>query len=306
VRPQAEQASKQPPASKKASAPALAPAPKPPSSSGWPGNVPPLDAALQVVTGRAPPPKEFEDGTRSFLSSLAFAERAALHAHSPTGGSESLCWIVAVRWRLMAALATRPRSSEVTDTAALDQLLAEIDGTLASLSQLRDTEDPDLREACDSARASIARDAHDLIPTSSGPGVVQGADDVKQMRKALAEAAKSSKERPTGRFQAVTQGKKGKVFLALALAFFATGVVTTVRTLWPERPVPVPSLPDPPPNTEFLGERESGTVILHSTDGKPLDREALDRYRVEVEKDGATVQPLGPTQALITPTGSRR
>jgi hypothetical protein len=308
VRPRTEQASKQPIASEEASAPALAPAPGPPSSSGWPGNVPPLEQALRVVTDRAPPPTELEAGTRQFLSSLAFAERAALHDLSPSGGSQSLCWIVAIRWRLMAALATRPQSGEVTDPAALDQLLAEIDGTLASLSQLRDSDDPDLQQACDAARVSIARDVHKLIPTSSGRGVIEGADDVQQLRKALAVAAnaKAAKEPRPSRLRAITQGRNGKVALALALVFMASGLVTAVRGLWSDRPVPVPSLPAPPPNSEFLGDPESGTVILHSTNGKPLDREALDRYSVEAAKSGAAVQPLGPTQALITASGSAR
>jgi hypothetical protein len=206
----------------------------------------------------------------------------------------------------MAALATRPEPGEVADPAALDQLLAEIDGTLASLSQLRDTDDPDLQQACESARVSIARDVHKLIPTSSGRGVIEGADDVQQLRKALAVAAKSAKEPRPSRLRAITQGRNGKIALALALVCIASGLVTAVRDLWPARPLPVPSLPAPPPNTEFLGDPESGTVILHSIDGKPLEREALNRYSVEAAKSGAAVQPLGPTQALITASGSAR
>jgi hypothetical protein len=267
--------------------------------------VPPLEKALSILTNHTPPPAELTAGTREFLSSLSFAERAVLHAHSP--GTESLCFIVAVRWRLMAALATRPEGSITPDAAALDQLLAEIDGTLASLSQFSTADDPDLRQACDSARTAIARDVHQLIPTSSGPAAIQGADDVKRLRQALSAAAIFTKNNnQSGGLRIITRGKKGLVLAAVSLACIAGGVFSSMRTLWVEQLTPVPTLPDPPPGTELLGDPQSGTVILRSTDGNPLNGEALEHYRAQAAPKGVTLQRLGPNQALITADATAR
>ncbi len=303
-------AAKKPPTIQSSGSPKPAPvssAPEPsPTQSGaqgWLGGLPPPSIALKIVTGFVDPPPELRDATQSFLSSLTFAETAALHQSQPTGDIASLCSIVASRWRLMSALALRPQGEVAPDAAALEQLLQEVDGTLASLGKLKNSDDPDIREACDAARAALAKDVHKLLPMPTGAAPAAGepsaSDDLKQLRSALAAAAKSEKQAGKG-LHSVTQSKKTMAILAVGLISMATGTYSVVKAVRHDQAPPVPALPEPPPNTEVVGNPESGTVIVRSTNGKPIEHEALQQFKIRAANSGANVQMIGPTQALVT------
>lgn len=258
-----------------------------------------MSVAVDIVTGRREPPPALSAGTKALLSSLSFSERAALHQPHPSEDGDALRAIVATRWRLMGALTLRPSVETVPDPAAFEELLREADEQLAWLGKLKQSDDLDLREACDGARNALAKDVQKLLPTSSGPSSAakSATDDLKQLRKALAAAA--TNERKTGKgFSSVAQSKKAMVALAASIASLAMGAFTIVKALHEELPPPVPVLPAPPPNTELIGNPESGTVIVRSTDGKPIDPEALRNFTARA--NGATVQTIGPTQALVT------
>jgi hypothetical protein len=131
-----------------------------------------------------------------------------------------------------------------------------------------------------------------------GPGDESKAD-LKQLRNALAAAAKSEKRQAKG-VRGSGQTKRTIAAAALALVSVASIGFAATRFLSFEAPRPVPALPQPPPNTEVLGNPESGTVILRSTDGKPLEPVTFERFRASATAAGARVQLLGPTQALVT------
>jgi hypothetical protein len=92
---------------------------------------------------------------------------------------------------------------------------------------------------------------------------------------------------------------------AAGLVSVASGSYSVFKALHYDHAPPVPALPDPPPNTEVIGNPESGTVIVRSTNGKPIEREALQQFRVRAANSGANVQAIGPTQALVTAAKSR-
>jgi hypothetical protein len=259
-----------------------------------------LPIAIDIVTGRREPPSALQAGTETLLSLLSFAERAALHQPHPSEGGESLRAIVATRWRLMGALTLRPSVESVPDPAAFEELLREVDEQLAGIGKLKQSDDPDVREACDGARNALAKDVQKLLPTSSGPSAANSAtEDLKQLRKALAAAATTDRKPGKG-FSSVTQSKKAMVVLAASIVSMAMGAFTIVKTLHEELPPPVPALPAPPPNTELIGNPESGTVIVRSTNGQPIDEEALRNFKTRAGSSGANVQTIGPTQALVT------
>jgi|GEM_PF-3198686 len=271
------------------------------AAPGWPAGLPPMSVAIDIVTGRREPPAALQAGTKTLLSSLSFAERAALHQPHPSDVGEPLRAIVATRWRLMGALTLRPSVETVPDPAAFEELLREVDEQLACLGKLKQSNDSDVREACEGARNALAKDVQKLLPTSSGPSAAakSATDDLKQLRKALAAAATNDRKSGTG-FSSVTQSKKAMVALAASIASMAMGAFTIVKALHEELPPPVPTLPAPPPNTELIGNPESGTVIVRSTDGKPIDPEALRNFMARAGSSGANVQSIGPTQALVT------
>ena len=268
--------------------------------SGWPAGLPPLPVAIDIVTGRREPPSALQAGTKTLLSLLSFAERAALHQPHPSEDGESLRTIVATRWRLMGALTLRPSVESVPNPAAFEELLREVDEQLAGIGKLKQSDDPDVREACDGARNALAKDVQKLLPTSSGPSTANSAtEDLKQLRKALAAAATTDRKPGKG-FSSVTQSKKAMVVLAASIVSMAMGAFTIVKALHEELPPPVPALPAPPPNTELIGNPESGTVIVRSTNGQPIDEEALRNFKTRAGSSGAKVQSIGPTQALVT------
>ncbi len=269
---------------------------------GWPAGLPPMSVAIDIVTGRREPPPALQAGTKTLLSSLSFVERAALHQPHPSEDGESLRAIVATRWRLMGALTLRPSVETVPDPAAFEQLLKEVDEQLACLGKLKQSDDSDVRDACDGARNALAKDVQKLLPTSASPSssaAKSATDDLKQLRKALAAATKTDRKSGKG-FSSVTQSKKAMVVLAASIVSMAVGAFTIVKALHEELPPPVPALPAPPPNTELIGNPESGTVIVRSTDGNPIDEEALRNFKARAASSGANVQTIGPTQALVT------
>src|SRR5262249_61740894 len=98
----------------------------------------------------------------------------------------------------------------------------------------------------------------------------------------------------------IGQTKRTIAAAGLALVSLASIGFVATRFVTFEQPRPVPVLPQPPPNTEVLGNPESGTVILRSKDGQPFQPDAFERFRAGATAAGARVQPLGPTQALVT------
>src|SRR5260370_28785629 len=268
---------------------------------GWRAGLAPLPVAIDIVTGRRAPPHALQVGTQTLLSSLSFAERAALHQPHPSEDGESLRAIVATRWRLMGALTLRPSAETVPDPAAFEELLRQVDEQLACLGKLKQSDDSDVREACDGARNALAKDVQKLLPTSSSPSSTakSATDDLKQLRKALAAAATTDQRSGKG-FSSVTQSKKAMVVLAASVASMAMGAFTIVQAFHDEVPPPVPALPAPPPNTELIGNPESGTVIVRSTNSQPIDEEALRNFKTRAGSTGATGPSLGPTQELVT------
>jgi len=256
--------------------------------------------ALEIVRGRFSPPPELQAATETFLRSLTFVESAALHASQSSEELDILCASSATRWRVMAALASHPAGQVAPDAAAFDELMHEVDGALANLGKLKERGDADLQEACDSARAALAKDVQKLLPSVDGHAAGdESKADLKQLQSALAAAAKSEKRQAKG-LRGSGQTKKTIAAAALGLLAVASIGFTATRFIGFEPQRPVPALPQPPPNTEVLGNPESGTVILRSTDGKPLEPGAFDRFRAGATAAGARVQLLGPTQALVT------
>ena len=289
-----------------ASAPEAPPA-SPSALPQWPAGLPPFNIALKIARGYVEPPPDLREATAAFMSSLTFAESAALHDLNPTGDAETLCSIVASRWRLMSALELRPEGDVTPDAAALEELLAEVDGTLARLRTLAENEDPDIREACDSAKSALAKDVQQLLQTAtdSGPATFSPTDDLNQLRTALAAAVKSEGRAAKGR-SSVTKSKKTIAIMAVAIIAMAGGTYTIVKALHYDQPPPVPALPQPPADTELVGDPQSGTVIVRSTNGKPIDREALEKFKARAGDSGASVRMLGPNQALVTSTSSAK
>jgi hypothetical protein len=260
-----------------------------------------MPVAIDIVTGRRAPPPALQGGTQTLLSSLSFAERAALHQPHPSEDGEALRALVATRWRLMGALTLRPSVETIPDPAAFEELLREVDEQLAGLSKLKESDDPDARAACDGARNALAKDVQKLLPTSTGANsaVKSATDDLKQLRQALAAASKTDRRSGKG-LNSVTQSKKAIILLAASIVSMAMGGFTIAKALHEELPPAVPALPEPPPNTELVGNPESGTVIVRSTNGKPIDEEALRKFKARAGTSGANVQTIGPTQALVT------
>ncbi len=200
----------------------------------------------------------------------------------------------------MAALALRPRGEVAPDQPAFEELLRQIDETLANLGKLKEGDDPDLRQACDAARAALAKDVQKLLPGVVGamPGG-EAKEDLKQLRSALAAAAKSELRSGKGLRSKLRQTKT-IIAAALVLLAIASGIFSLTKLLAFDQARPVPALPQLPPNTEVLGNPESGTVIVRSTNGKPLEGEAFEKFKARSADLGAHVQELGPTQVLVT------
>jgi hypothetical protein len=271
-------------------------------AAGWPSAVPELAEAILLLKGEAAPPAALKAVTEQLAASLSFQERAALFEAEPSAGSTVLVQVAATRWRIAAALALRPTNGEPPDSGALDQLIGDIDTTLAQLGELGQTDDEELRAACEAARKSLARGIGQLLPTTSAESA-KSVDAIERARRSEVEqtlAKASSTVRVKQDFGPSGPKGRGKRIAALICGVVATGLLAFAAfSLIPESEKSVPTLPLPPPGTELLGNPRAGSVILSSTDGKPLSREAVEKFTAEARAAGAEVQPLGPTQLLL-------
>ncbi len=287
----------------------LTPPPEAPQEPKWPASVPTLVEGLRIIKGEDAPPAALIQLTEKLVSSLTFEERAALFEAEPYSAVGTLlCQVAATRWRIAAALKMRPTNDEPPAEGALDLLISDIDTVLQKLGELcqSSSADTDLQATCEAARASLARGISHLLPTTSAEGATSAEAIERSQRKeteqTLAQAIASSRKEPAG---PASKKERTKRIIAICAAVFALGPFSFFAArLIPEHERAVPQLPPAPPGTLLLGDPSTGSVILSSANGQPLDRATVVQFTADARAAGADVKELGPTQLLMR-AGSR-
>lgn len=101
------------------------PTPVDPRLLNWPYNLPSDDDAMSYLLGRAMPPPPFTEATAQLSKELKGPEIGAL---SGAGGGPLEEWLreaIVMRWRLRAAMLSRPATAELIDPSGVTDLVGQ-------------------------------------------------------------------------------------------------------------------------------------------------------------------------------------
>ena len=256
----------------------------------WPSQVPKREAMLGFLNDPKTAPEPFRSIASRLLSTLQFPERAAVYTSSPSADEALVQKMVVTRFRLTAAVETRAPGS-APDAASLDELVQEVDDALAAVKQLgTTTEDPELKEVCESSRTVFAKGVQELLPVAAEAHQRIAFTPPPKPAVRITSSGLPAVQPAVGRTKILVGLLVGSLLIAGAAGFLLSG-----------GPKPLPELPPLPPNTEVFGDPSTGAVAVHSTDGKPIDPQAMARFRDEALQKGALVQEASPSMFTVTP-----
>jgi hypothetical protein len=257
--------------------------------------VPSRAVALQAIRGELERP-ELVEPTRKFLAALSRAETDALwddsgaapHLHALRQG-------VLTRWRLETALSLKPEPGAAVDVAAMEELLAEVDGVLGQLAAPEDA-DGDLKAGFASARGALARQAVTLSEYARAVG---------EAAAKVAAAAAQTKYKHVARM--VSMGARQPSARKPRLVYVLFGVVllgTGGFHLWRyqlERTSPPPPPPVAGVPTGMTGgtDPRTGVTVIR---GKPGSAELEKMYK-QAEAAGKVLRQIGPDLWISFPQG---
>jgi hypothetical protein len=261
----------------------------------WPTMVPNLEQATGIITGESEPSPELRGVTRQLIKSLAGPQRQALMDEGTVEFGTLLKRVVAIRWRVAAAIALKEFSKGEVDAAQVDLLFNEVDSAIAEVSAALTNAAATSQEALSAVRGDLARDAVTLSEALQKIAAEDSAasDLPKYARKAQARLTKvfGEDEGPTiSTNQKISLGLAGVLLLA-SVAYHAV--------IFLQPPVLRPSelAIQSPKGTKVSGTESVGAVV--GLDNRKISDADVEKMRAEAEKLGKVLYQVSPNQFMF-------
>jgi hypothetical protein len=286
----------------------------------WPATGPTAveaERALRGALGGAAEPPSFKgvvDGVAAGLSSL---EREVFTSGAASVDARPIRHAAVLRLRVAVARATLPAPGTAIDSAAVAELLSEIDGLLKQVKGLVDQAEPEVKLALESIRNALVREAidlsddvHRLVPSElpAEPSMARPVTGRTAAVRFLSDKAGEDQEEVTGR-------KRGRVvWVLLALVVLAAGafhgyswwkteqVVAQMKRL-PGQPERMMLLPAPPGATTRELVPMGGVPDRAEVEHFKSQQRALGNTVTETSLGWLVIKPAAPPPA--EPRGSK-
>ena len=292
------------------SAPALAPYTLPPAAEApahaghWPSGLPSEDeaeSALVLYTrGKLRPDAPLAAVTRDAVKGMSELERQVVGGAELPFDGQPIYKAAVLRLRVAAALATVPTEQARVDDAAVQALLAELDGVLALVNPLAMAAPPEHQPALEAVRNALVREAVDFSEAAhrvSAGGAPPERASTRPVARSQAPVSRvlslqaGEEEEPR-----VERRRRAPVAVLILLVLAIAGVLVWQEVARPPVKAP-PSFDGAPANTVAVTNGPYRLMVV--APGKQVDPGELARFRSQEEKKGNVVTEVAPGNWLI-------
>jgi hypothetical protein len=273
--------------------------------SAWPASGPSAAEAEQALRGALA-----GDGDGSSLGAVAQQAAAGLSAlerevfDSTTEAVDAglIRRATVLRLRLAVALATRPPKGTACDSAAVAELLSEIDQLLVAVKGLLDEGTTEGRASLESIRNALVKEAVDFseacheVGTAElplAPSAARFGGRAAAARLLSFHAGVDEKDRPE------EQRRRVVPVVVLAVILVAGGGYHLWRFLDAPVPLPPQTFEGAPAGT--IAVVNGGSHVLMLLPGKQLDSAEFERFKAAEQRKGNAVQQISPSHWVIVP-----
>lgn len=295
-----------------------------PAEPSWPGGVPPLEVAIQLLRRSLPPPDAAAQVCARVQAGFSDIEEDALQAEGLPFDAGAFREALGTRLQLAFALEHAAHAAEAVDRPALDMLLGQTDGALVALRAYEGQQvQPAVLARIHATRDVLVRDAVKLsqllVPEGAAPepaATPSAASDHKPSGKHSRAAAgispperrDSSKPHPAEPPRAHSPEKarsssqtrrltlRERCAVTAATLVVVAGIAFHLAGAQTPRPPP-PTVPGAPEGVMVVQDPRGG-MLVRTLDGKIASPEVV-RWVQGYEAQGFEVRLLGPgTYAL--------
>jgi len=278
----------------------------------WPANLPGDEEAARLlagaVSGAAGDAGPLADAAARAAQKLSQPEREAVAGGRLAVDAAVVRRAAVLRFRVALALEAVPRPGERGDAGAVQALLAEIDGVLAELKALEEGAPPVVQPGLDAIRSGLVSEAIDLTEAVQrlAPAPVPEREATARLppRK---PAEKSVEKRTASEFEGLAERRtsRGPLIGMLVVAALAAIGYHLKERLLPRPVVERPTMAGAPAGAIAPTNNRSPARVVASEDGKPFEKEQVERFRKEQAERGNEVVQVSPTTLLVKPVGGK-
>ena len=272
--------------------------------AAWPATGPSAaeaELALRALLAGRPDTSPLRAVTEQTVAGLSGLEREVFSGAVPVD-AELIRHAAVLRLRAAAALATRPPPGTPIDSAAVAELLSEIDGVLHQVKALLDGATPDVKPQLEAIRNALVKEAVDFseacheigtaeLPLGPAPARITG-------RAAAARVLSSrvgldTEDRPEERRRRVLP----LVILAVVLA---SGAAYHASTIYLAPPKQQPTTFEGAP-AGTMAVQNGNAYFLVALPGKQVSGAELEGFKQREARRGNRVREVGPGTWIIEP-----
>lgn len=283
---------------------------RPPSGpAAWPANLPGAEESARLlvaaVAGEALAPGPLAEAAVASARKLSQLERDAVAGNPLPVDPMVVRQATVLRFRVSLALQAAPQSGGQGDAGAVQALLAEIDGVLAELKALEEGAPPAVQPGLDTIRSGLVSEAIDLTEAVQrlAPAPVPQPEAVPKPAARRPAEKRAAVAGAAAEFEGLKERRGGSKALValLVLSVLAAAGYHLKERLGPGTAVERPTMPGAPGNAVAPSNRLGGPRVVVSQDGKPFEREQVERFRKEQAERGNEVIQTSPTTLLVRP-----
>lgn len=266
----------------------------------WPGTVPPLDAATQMLQGTASVPTAWQEITRSIAKMLptGLADPALFH-----GAAAAL-------WRAWVALATKPPSATseaAVQMVALDGLIGEVNAAGQGLATFMPESD-EQRRLWKMLRVGITRSAAQLAELSKAlrhGKALEAADRIAKKYEAV--EAKVTRNQASAA-KAPRRLRSTMLWIGLVACALAAAGFHGMLYLQQQQAMTDAILPDAPTGTFGARDPKTGVEVFQARQGHALSEQDLDQLKRRAAAGGQVMSvSMAAGQVMLLPSpGDKR
>jgi hypothetical protein len=253
-----------------------------------------------AVSGATPDSGPAATAAVRLAGALTAMESAALAgAPAPLDGA-LLRRLAALRLRLALALETAPAPGAPYDLAAVQSLLAEVDGSLQELKAAAEAAAPEVQAVAEQIRNAVVGAAIDLTDLVQRIVPAEVAPVAPSLRGPAARVLSNRVEEAQDAPRRVGVGW----IVALGLVAAAAGAFHGHKLLTRQPPTPPPGVVSAPGGMVSVQERD--LTLLVREPGKPIDPRQLESFKTQEEVKGRTVREVAPGVVVSQPEPERK
>lgn len=272
----------------------------------WPSNVPSLSEAAEALCGRTDIAGPIREVTERLRASLSPAEQETLEQGELAFHPTVLRGAILVRWRLELALELRPKRTEPADTAALTQLLSEVDRVLVKLNSAELDPGLDLAAAFEASRACIVTNAVEVaeIGARAPAAVKPKSEGRKKEPRAIFDA---TMRRPrTARERVMRAALQSLFAIAVVGAAVFHAARFTAKT-GDSRPATSVAAASGVSGGMITARDDANNITVFRPLGDgPVETATLEKMKAEAAAAGKTILELGPSEFVMVPQSMGR